>query len=238
MPNQSELKTINELLSSMSLSERLAWIAENSEKPVYTTSLAREGQFIIWNLATKNIPIEIITLQTGRLFPETLSLLNITQERYGIKIRQVEPDTEAVDGFIREHGRDGFYNSLEARKACCSVRKNNPLNSELAEADAWITGLNREHSIGREKTPLAEWSSAHNLMKFNPLADISLKEINEAIVAHEIPINPLHDRGYTSIGCEPCTRATKPGEHPRAGRWWWEQGDSSECGIHTEKTAA
>ena len=108
----------------------------------------------------------------------------------------------------------------------------------MADADAWITGLNREHSPGREQTKLAEWSEAHSVMKFNPLADISLKQINEAITAHEIPINPLYDRGYTSIGCEPCTRAVKPGEHSRAGRWWWEQGVSSECGIHTEKTAA
>ena len=238
MPTSSDVNAINELLAGMTLSERLAWIAASYEKPIYTTSLAREGQYIIWNLATKQIPIEIITLQTGRLFPETLSLLQITEDRYGIKIRQVEPDTSAVDEYIAEHGRDGFYQSLEARKACCAVRKNNPLQKELADADAWITGLNREHSPGREQTKLAEWSEAHGVMKFNPLADISLKQINEAITAHEIPINPLYDRGYTSIGCEPCTRAVKPGEHPRAGRWWWEQGVSSECGIHTEKTAA
>lgn len=238
MPNKTYIEAINNHLSEMTVAERLKWIADVYENPIYTTSLAREGQYILWTLSTERLPIDIVTLQTGRLFPETLSLLKITEDRYGIKIRQVEPNSGAVENFITEHGRDGFYKSLDARKACCAIRKNNPLNEELSRADAWITGLNRDQSPARSNTPLAEWNDAHGLIKFNPLADVPLQEINEAIVAHEIPINPLYDRGYTSIGCEPCTRATKAGEHPRAGRWWWEAGDNSECGIHLDKSAA
>lgn len=234
----SDVAAINELLKSKNLAERLAWIAENYDAPVYSSSLQREGQYIIWSIADASLPIRIITLQTGRLFPETLALLEITQERYGIEIEQIAPNPIAIQRYVKQHGENGFYESVDARKSCCNVRKVQPLESVLKQADAWITGLTREQSDKRKDTQLAVWNEDHQVMKFNPLADISAQEIEEAIVSHEIPVNPLYERGYASIGCEPCTRAIKPGEHPRAGRWWWEDGDNSECGLHMPLKAA
>lgn len=176
-----------------------------------------------------------MTLQTGRLFPETLELLATTEQRYRLSIKRFEPKPSDVKAYVERYGLNGFYDSIEARKACCHVRKVVPLGQALAGADAWITGLRRDQSDSRSAIPFAAWDDARGLIKLNPLADVTSERLNALIAAHAIPTNPLHARGYPSIGCEPCTRAIKPGEPERAGRWWWEKDSRQECGLHLEK---
>jgi len=237
MPDISNVKEINNLLASQPLEERLNTIAEQTGNSVFTTSLGREDQMLLWKIFETKVPIRIATLQTGRLFDETMALLNLTQERYALSITVAEPSPEAVKSYIEAYGEDGFYDSLEARHACCHVRKVDPLIELLKDADGWVTGLTREQSNGRSEIPFAEWDHQHKMIKFNPLADVSTAIIDQEIINHEIPVNPLHDQGYPSIGCGPCTKAIKTGEHPRAGRWWWENNDSTECGLHKHAAA-
>lgn len=230
--HKNDTQRIDNELEQASLADRLTLINELCERPLFTTSLGLEDQVLTWAVFNQNLAIRIVTLQTGRLFPETLSLLTITKERYNLQIEELAPDLRNVEDYIRTYGMDGFYNSVKARKACCAVRKIEPLGKALDGIDGWVTGLRREQSPERGHVPFAVWDDERNLMKFNPLADWTIDQIKEAIVAHEIPVNPLHERSYPSIGCAPCTRAVKPGEPERAGRWWWEQHQASECGLH------
>jgi len=223
---------LNGSFAELDLSQRLQLIGELAEHAVFTSSLGMEDQVLTWAVAMSGQPIEVATLQTGRLFPETLSLIQITRDRYGIEIKEYAPKPETLEDFVEAHGLDGFYNSVEARKACCNTRKLEPLAAALSQADVWITGLRREQSEDRRTIEFVEWDAERGVLKVNPLADWSAKQVKEAVAAHEIPVNPLHARGYSSIGCEPCTRAIKPGEDDRAGRWWWEQQNSRECGLH------
>ncbi|MGB1539992.1 MAG: phosphoadenylyl-sulfate reductase, partial [Rickettsiales bacterium] len=170
---------------------------------------------------------------TGRLFEETYTLLQQTVDSYGVPIRAYYPDPLALETFVNEQGINGFYNSVENRKACCFIRKVEPLARALDGVDIWISGLRREHSDHRQDLPVAEWDAANNLIKFYPLIDVSEEAVKSYIATHNIPYNPLHDQGFPSIGCAPCTRAIGVGEHPRAGRWWWEQGEQ-ECGLHVK----
>lgn len=232
MQNLKVASALDEELSALTLDKRIALIAERFAKSVFTTSLGMEDQVLTWAIAGNGRSIDIVTLQTGRLFPETIALIDITRDRYGLAIREYTPDVSKIENYATTHGLDGFYNSVEARKACCHIRKIEPLQRALRGTDAWITGLRREQSQNRHGTPMAEWDPERKIMKLNPLADWTSNDIKEAIAAHEIPVNPLHARNYPSIGCEPCTRAIKPGEPERAGRWWWEQGGKQECGLH------
>jgi phosphoadenosine phosphosulfate reductase len=225
---------LNRRFANLTLEERLNLVGEQSLPAVFTTSLGMEDQVLTWAIAMSGQPVRIATLQTGRLFPETLSLLRVTRDRYGIEIAEHKPDSSALNSFIDGYGSNGFYNSIEARKACCNTRKLAPLTKALAGAGVWITGLRRGQSDNRQSVNFVEWDTSRRLLKVNPLADWSSQKIRDAVAAHEIPVNPLHARGYASIGCEPCTRAIKPGEPERAGRWWWEQDDSRECGLHVE----
>lgn len=226
---------LNRQLPGLALGERMARIAQSFAKPVFTTSLGLEDQVITALVAEHGRSIHVVTLQTGRLFAETLDLIATTQERYGLTIQQVEPDAAAVERYIAAYGLNGFYDSMEARKACCAVRKVAPLARALDGADAWITGLRRNQSDNRKEIPFAQWDETRKLIKLNPLADLATDELQALISARDIPVNPLHARGYPSIGCEPCTRAIKPGEPERAGRWWWEQESSQECGLHVKE---
>lgn len=226
---------LDEQLANLSLCERLALVAEQFPTTVFTSSLGIEDQVMTHFIAIKAPEIDVITLQTGRLFPETLDLISQTQEKLNLTIKAYEPEPVALAAYIAENGENGFYDSVEARHACCYVRKVEPLKRSLAGADAWITGLRRAQSDNRGDVPFAEWNADFGVMKFNLLADWTVDCMNEAVKNHSIPINPLHQRGYPSIGCEPCTRAIKPGESERAGRWWWENDDTRECGLHVSE---
>lgn len=198
----------------------------------FSTSLGVEDQAILHAIARSNLDIDVFTLDTGRLFPETLHTLAESEARYDLKIRVLVPNATAVESLVARDGVLGFRSSIEARKACCGVRKVQPLVRGLAGAGAWITGLRQGQSPGRTDTPFAEWDGTYGLIKINPIADWPLDRLEAYVRDHDIPVNPLHARGFPSIGCQPCTRAIQPGEDIRAGRWWWENLDGKECGLH------
>ncbi|MEO3387937.1 phosphoadenylyl-sulfate reductase [Mesorhizobium sp. CAU 1741] len=224
-------------LSNRDLEDRLQIVGRLGGRKVFTTSLGIEDQVVTAAIARSGALIDIVTLDTGRLFRETAELIDETETRYGLRIERFRPERDAVAGYVERYGRDGFYDSIEARHACCDVRKLQPLGRALAGAAVWLTGVRRGQSGARAQTPLAEYDSERGLLKVNPLADLSLEEIAAYAETHSVPLNPLHARGYPSIGCEPCTRAIKPGEPERAGRWWWEQDQTRECGLHVKSSA-
>lgn len=202
---------------------------------VFSTSFSFEDQALTHAIAKEKLPVRIFTLDTGRLFYETYRLYQQTREQYGVKIDAYYPDAQHIEEFVTKNGINGFYDSVENRKTCCAIRKVEPLNRALKGADIWISGVRNEQSDTRENLGLAEWDAAHGVVKLYPLIDVKADVLWAFIRAEKIPYNPLHDHGYSSIGCAPCTRAIKAGEHPRAGRWWWEQkeeGEGQECGIH------
>jgi len=201
---------------------------------VFATSLAAEDQVITEMIARNRWPIPLVTLDTGRLFPETYDLLAETERRYGLKIQVFFPDRQAVEAMVAEAGVNLFRDSVEARKRCCRVRKLEPLKRALAPYRAWICGLRREQSVTRVGVRVVEDDAANGLVKINPLADWTEQQVWGTIAARQIPYNPLHDRGYPSIGCACCTRAVTRTEDLRAGRWWWEEPEHKECGLHRE----
>ncbi|AJY44582.1 phosphoadenylyl-sulfate reductase [Martelella endophytica] len=229
--------TFEEKLAGLDLEGRLRLTAETGRPAVFTTSLGIEDQVITAAIATARLPIRIVTLDTGRLFDETLALIEETEARYGIAIERFVPDEGAVAGYVADYGRNGFYESVEARHACCQIRKLEPLARALAGASYWVTGLRRGQSGNRATTPFSEPDRARSLTKINPLADWNIEDIRSYVAAEGVPVNPLHERGYPSIGCAPCTRAIRPGEPERAGRWWWENDAKRECGLHVAKAA-
>jgi phosphoadenosine phosphosulfate reductase len=196
------------------------------------SSLSAEDMVLADIIVSENLPISIFTLETGRLAPETLEMISRTQAHFGVPLDVYKPDPAAVAAYVREFGRDAFYESVELRKACCGIRKVEPLKRALAGKAAWVTGQRRSQGVTRTGLAEREHDAAHGIAKFNPLADWSWDEVLAYVEARGVPINPLHARGYPSIGCDPCTRAVRPGEDPRAGRWWWEHSDSKECGLH------
>jgi phosphoadenosine phosphosulfate reductase len=202
----------------------------------FSTSLGLEDQAVLHAIAVardaQNISIDVFTLDTGRHFPETLETLEASEQRYGLKIRVVFPQAQAVEDLVARDGIMGFRYAVENRKACCDVRKVQPLNKALAGAGGWITGLRRNQSSERADVPFATWDAALKIVKVNPLADWSFEQLERYIEASDIPVNALHAKGFPSIGCQPCTRAIRPGEDVRAGRWWWENEDGKECGLH------
>jgi len=204
---------------------------------VFTTSFGLEDQMVTHAIARSGADIEIVTLDTGRMFPETYDVWAATEKRYGLRIAAFHPKAEAVEALVARQGINGFYDGLEARKSCCAVRKVEPLGRALAGAGAWVTGLRAGQSAARQATPFAEADAARGLIKLNPIHDWDAATLNDHVRALEIPYNALHDQGFPSIGCQPCTRAVRVGEHERAGRWWWEQSDQ-ECGLHVAKPAA
>ncbi len=224
------------------LVERIKLIAERIDGRIaFSTSVGLEDQVILQAIAKSGVikngaDIDVFTLDTGRLFPEVLETVELSELRYRIRIRLVSPDTREVEELVSRDGVYGFRHSVENRKSCCEIRKVRPLNRALQGAQAWITGLRREQSQARADVPLAEWDGDRGLIKINPLADWSDERLNAYIDAHDIPVNPLHAQGFVSIGCAPCTRAIEPGADPRAGRWWWETEDKKECGLHVAET--
>jgi phosphoadenosine phosphosulfate reductase len=225
-------------LAGADLTERLRLVAAFGGRAVFTTSLGIEDQVITAAIGLAGLPIEVSTLETGRLFKETVDLIGETEERFGIAIKRFHPEQDDIDAYAAKYGLNGFYESVEARHACCHVRKLVPLAKALSGATLWVTGLRRGQSGNRATTPFAEYDAERNLIKVNPLADWSIEAINAYVEAESVPTNPLHGRGYPSIGCEPCTRAIKPGEPERAGRWWWENDEKRECGLHVPEATA
>lgn len=198
----------------------------------FSTSLGLEDQAVLHAIATSGAAIEVFTLDTGRHFPETLDTLAESENRYGLKIRVMFPDAREVEELVARDGIFGFRLAVENRKSCCEVRKVRPLRRALAGAAGWVTGLRRDQSAERAEVPFAAWDPIHRLIKVNPVADWTLAQLEAYVAENQVPVNPLHARGFPSIGCQPCTRAIKPGEDIRAGRWWWENEDGKECGLH------
>jgi phosphoadenosine phosphosulfate reductase len=212
--------------------ERLRAIAEKFSPAALASSLSAEDMVLTDLIARAGLPIEVFVLDTGRLHAETLALIAEIRNRYGIEARVYTPDPAAVAGYVRLHGRDAFYEAVDLRKRCCEIRKVEPLSRALAGKRAWLTGQRREHSSGRAELPEREFDAAHGIEKFNPLATWSEAEVWQHVREHQVPYNRLYDQGYKSIGCAPCSRPVLPGEDVRAGRWWWEQPETKECGLH------
>jgi phosphoadenosine phosphosulfate reductase len=199
---------------------------------VFANSLGAEDMVLMDMICKDNLPIRIFTLDTGRLNEETYALLAKAQKAYDRDIEIMTPDYRVLEPWVREHGINGFYESVENRKACCQIRKLAPLARALQGKDAWITGLRAAQSVTRQHMDWEDFDTLNNLPKFNPLIEWTEKEIWAYIDINQVPYNALHDRFYPSIGCAPCTRAITPGEDIRAGRWWWENPETKECGLH------
>jgi phosphoadenosine phosphosulfate reductase len=198
------------------------------------SSLSAEDMVITDAILRHKLGIEIFILDTQRLHADTLNVSAAIRARYGYDVRVFRPDSEAVSEYALKFGRDAFYESTELRKRCCHIRKVEPLNRALEGKEAWITGQRREQAVTRGDLKVREFDAARGMVKFNPLADWSWDEVWAYIRAFDVPYNALHDQGYRSIGCAPCTRPTVAGEDVRAGRWWWEKPDARECGLHVE----
>ena len=201
----------------------------------FSTSFSMEDQVILHHIVSERLPVTIFTLDTGRLFPETYSVWMATKERYQVPIQAYIPDAGRLETYINQKGPNAFYLSVENRKECCFIRKVEPLKRALAGQKIWITGIRAEHSVNRSQLNILEWDEGNQLNKYNPLLLWSHEEVCKYISDHDVPYNILHDRGFVSIGCQPCTRAIRPGDEFRSGRWWWEDAEKKECGLHETK---
>ena len=213
-------------------SASLAEIASTHSPAVLASSFGAEDMVLVDLIARNALPIGIFTLDTGRLPEQTLALIDRVRDRYVIPVDVYSPDAARLEPFVRTHGVNAFYQSVDLRRTCCAIRKTEPLARALAGKKAWITGLRREQSVTRSEVPYREFDAGHGLAKFNPLIDWSEEDVWAYIRARDVPYNALHDQGYRSIGCAPCTRAVEPDEDVRAGRWWWENPEHKECGLH------
>jgi phosphoadenosine phosphosulfate reductase len=203
-----------------------------SGRLVFTTSFGLEDQAISHAIFAQDLAIDVVTFDTGRLFPETHQVWEETEQRYGRRIQALVPERRSVEDWVAKHGINGFRSSVEARQACCGLRKVEPLGRALAGASAWVTGVRAEQSVERAMMSFAAIDPQHGLLKLNPLLDWTRDRVRAFVRDHGVPYNSLHDRGFLSIGCAPCTRALAPDEPERAGRWWWEREEKKECGLH------
>ncbi len=230
---------IKELLyktSGLSIPETLHFLVQSHPgKVTFSSSFSFEDQVVTDLILANNFPVSIFTLDTGRLFPETYSVWNATHEKYNTRIKAYYPQAEPIQDFVHEFGPNAFYDSVELRKQCCFIRKVEPLQRALKGNEIWITGLRAEHSPARQDLEIFEYDASNNIIKYNPLLHWSTEQTKAYIDQYNVPYNILHDRGFISIGCAPCTRAIRPGEDFRAGRWWWEDASKKECGLHVHK---
>lgn len=233
METLNSLKEALKGLDAFDVINRIA--SEYGSDAAFATSLGLEDQVISHMCSRASGQPRIFTLDTGRIFPETYALIDRTREKLGVEIEVYFPDCRALETVLKEKGTNFFYNSVEDRKECCRIRKIEPLKRALASSRVWITGLRKEQSVTREGMELVEFDEALGVIKLNPLLEWSLEEVEAYIHEHNVPYNPLHDRGFVSIGCQPCTRAIEAGEDIRAGRWWWENPEHKECGLHIRK---
>ena len=232
---KEQIEELSKVLANQSLVASLSKVATYFPGRVcFSSAFGQEDQVITDAIFSNHLAIDIFTLDTGRLFKETYELIDKTRARYGKTIKVYYPDTQRVQDLVSEKGMHSFYESVENRKECCFIRKVEPLGRALKGADVWITGLRAEQSDNRQHSTLLEWDEAHQVIKFNPLLHWSFREVLTYLEENDVPYNTLHDKGFPSIGCAPCTRAVQHGEHSRSGRWWWEQ-TQKECGLHAIK---
>ena len=229
----AQVRVHADAIANLTPPERLAYLRGAIEGPiVFTHGFGIEGQLIFHWICERDLDIDVVTLDTGRLFPETHELWSETEHRYGRRIRAIYPDHVQLENLIDKQGIDGIYDSKDARLACCDVRKVRPLDRALAGAQAWITGARGDQTAVRRKAGMIAYEASRGLIKFNPLFDWTREAVLDVVKAERIPVNALHDKGFASIGCAPCTRALAPGEPERNGRWWWETEAGRECGLH------
>lgn len=219
--------------SGLTLTEFLSLLARQFPGQVtFSTSFSFEDQVVAHEILSNNLPISVFTLDTGRLFAETYSVWSSTNAKYGSNVKAYYPDNVLLETFVQEKGPNAFYESVDNRKNCCYIRKVEPLKRALKGNAIWITGLRAEHSPDRNNLTVLEWDEGNQIIKYNPLLHWTTEQVRKYIDDNNVPYNPLHDKGFVSIGCAPCTRAIRPGEDFRAGRWWWEDAAKKECGLH------
>lgn len=229
----NEIREIEKSITGKSLEDSLLALAgKYPGEVVFSTSFGYEDQAIAHIIFSNDIPVEVFTLDTGRLFAETYSVWNSTLDRYKKTIKAYYPKAQEVEKMVSANGPNSFYESVENRKECCFIRKVEPLKRALKGNKIWVTGIRAEQSGNRKDMPQVEWDEGNQIIKYHPLLHWTFDEVKDFIKKHNIPYNSLHNRGFVSIGCAPCTRAIKPGEDFRAGRWWWESSDKKECGLH------
>lgn len=220
-------------IGGLNVAEALTALVQTfSGQVTFSSSFSFEDQVITHAILSQQLPISIFTLDTGRLFAETYAVWCATNHRYTTSVKAYYPNHVQLEELVAAKGPNSFYESVENRKECCYIRKVEPLKRALAGNKVWVTGLRAEHSFARNELQPVEWDEANQVIKYHPLLFWSTEEIKTFIQQHNIPYNPLHDKGFVSIGCAPCTRAVNPGEDFRAGRWWWEDADKKECGLH------
>ena len=230
---KEKIEALNHTYRDASAMELLTgFLNEYRGKIALSSSLGTEDQVLTHMVCQIDKSTKIFTLDTGRLFPETYDLIHRTNSKYGLKMNVYFPEAGQVEQMVGSKGINLFFESIENRKLCCTIRKIEPLKRAFSGLEVWICGLRREQSVTRQNMQKIEWDEANGLIKLNPLIDWTEAEVLEFIKVNGIPYNPLHDKGYPSIGCQPCTRAIFPGEDIRAGRWWWENPDTKECGLH------
>jgi phosphoadenosine phosphosulfate reductase len=244
---ETSRETLNDAFARVDVPARLALLVRRiAGTAVFTTSFGLEDQALTHLIVEAGIDCRFVTLDTGRLFPQTHAVWTETEQRYGIQVEAFHPRSGALTTLVRANGVNGFYHSVGARHACCAVRKVEPLSRALAGAAAWLTGLRADQSDNRQTLEFVSRDAGRNLLKVNPLLDWSRDQVVALVRENNVPYNALHDEGFLSIGCAPCTRAVAPGEPERAGRWWWEHDQTRECGLHltadgrlvrTEKTS-
>ncbi len=233
MLNKNNFTRKLEEVKNLSAEESLIWGIENyRDGIVFSSSLGLEDQIITDIMHKNKLNIQIITLDTGRLFQETYELLEETERKYGIKIKVLFPDHKEVEEYVGTYGINGFYSSIENRKKCCYARKISPLKKELQNKSMWICGLRKQQSVTRENMEKIEWDHNFELLKLSPLLEWDDDDIWKYIEANNVPYNRLHKQGYPSIGCACCTRSVRERSHVRDGRWWWESPEHKECGLH------
>lgn len=227
---------IKEDISGLEPVEALRKLAEQFPgEVVFSTSFGWEDQVITHMIFTNDLPIKIFTLETGRIFPETYYVWNRTMEMYGKPIFAYYPNHSLVEAMVNQKGPSSFYESVENRKECCGIRKIEPLKRALAGNKCWVTGIRADQSANRQHMDNLEWDEVNNILKYHPLYSWTLDDVKAYIKQYNVPYNTLHDRGFPSIGCQPCTRAVQEDEDFRAGRWWWEDQSKKECGLHAVK---
>lgn len=230
---KDQIEVLNQKYKNASAEELLqGFLSEFAGKIALSSSLGIEDQVLTHLVCKIDKSTKIFTLDTGRLFADTYDLIHRTNHKYGIKLSVYFPESQRVEEMVNTLGINPFFESVENRKLCCNIRKIEPLKRAFAGLDVWICGLRREQSVTRQDMQKIEWDAANGIIKLNPLIDWTEDEVRDFVKTHGIPYNPMHDKGFPSIGCQPCTRAIFPGEDIRAGRWWWENPDTKECGLH------
>lgn len=230
---QNYIPELTYLSSGLSAAQVLSLLAEKFPGQVtFSSSFSFEDQVVTHEILNNKLPIKIFTLDTGRLFAETYSVWSSTNTKYESAVKAYYPNNALLEEFVQANGPNAFYESVDHRKKCCFIRKVEPLKRALQGNAVWITGLRAEHSPDRNSLTVFEWDESNQIIKYNPILHWTTEQVRQYIDDNNVPYNPLHDKGFVSIGCAPCTRAIRPGEDFRAGRWWWEDAARKECGLH------